>query len=136
MVGGSQGPPVVANLPMTASAQASGLLPKVTISAIRPAMVSVRSDLIRTDVKRAASMKPSNTIFDVTRRAMLSALTTLPALPLLLPGSALAQTGGGGLPVSPAAQTPATDPLPSWNDTAPKKAIFDFVARVTKRSRA
>ena len=133
MVGGSQGPPVVANLPMTASAQASGLLPKVTISAIRPAMVSVRSDLIRTDVKRAASMKPSNTIFDVTRRAMLSALTTLPALPLLLPGSALAQTGGGGLPVSPAAQTPATDPLPSWNDTAPKKAIFDFVARVTKQ---
>lgn len=78
-------------------------------------------------------MKPSNTIFDVTRRAMLSALTTLPALPLLLPGSALAQTGGGGLPVSPAAQTPATDPLPSWNDTAPKKAIFDFVARVTKQ---
>ncbi len=24
-----------------------------------------------------------------------------------------------------------TDPLPSWNDTAPKKAILDFVARVT-----
>ncbi len=24
-----------------------------------------------------------------------------------------------------------TDPLPSWNDTAPKKAIMDFVARVT-----
>src|SRR5262245_217047 len=23
------------------------------------------------------------------------------------------------------------DPLPSWNDTAPKKAIIDFVARVT-----
>jgi FMN phosphatase YigB (HAD superfamily) len=26
----------------------------------------------------------------------------------------------------------ATDPLPSWNDTAPKKAIIDFVERVTK----
>lgn len=24
-----------------------------------------------------------------------------------------------------------SDPLPSWNDTAPKKAIFDFVSRVT-----
>jgi hypothetical protein len=26
----------------------------------------------------------------------------------------------------------AQDPLPSWNDTAPKKAIIDFVERVTK----
>jgi hypothetical protein len=26
----------------------------------------------------------------------------------------------------------AQDPLPSWNDTAPKKAIVDFVERVTK----
>jgi len=26
----------------------------------------------------------------------------------------------------------AQDPLPSWNDTSPKKAIIDFVARVTK----
>jgi phosphoglycolate phosphatase-like HAD superfamily hydrolase len=26
---------------------------------------------------------------------------------------------------------PAADPLPSWNDTGPKKAITDFVARVT-----
>src|SRR4029077_16020561 len=26
----------------------------------------------------------------------------------------------------------ADDPLPSWNDTAPKKAIIDFVERVTK----
>ena len=26
----------------------------------------------------------------------------------------------------------AQDPLPSWNDTAPKKAIVDFVAKVTK----
>src|SRR5213078_4320502 len=27
----------------------------------------------------------------------------------------------------------AQDPLPSWNETAPKKAIIDFVARVTKQ---
>src|SRR6266568_2741361 len=26
----------------------------------------------------------------------------------------------------------AQDPLPSWNDTAPKKAIIDFVERLTK----
>src|SRR5215510_14235755 len=26
----------------------------------------------------------------------------------------------------------ATDPLPSWNETAPKKAIIDFVEKVTK----
>jgi len=26
----------------------------------------------------------------------------------------------------------AADPLPSWNDTAPKKAIVTFVERVTK----
>ena len=26
----------------------------------------------------------------------------------------------------------AQDPLPSWNDTAPKKAIFAFVEKVTK----
>ena len=27
---------------------------------------------------------------------------------------------------------PAQDPLPSWNETAPKKAIIDFVGKVTK----
>ena len=27
---------------------------------------------------------------------------------------------------------PATDPLPSWRDTAPKTAILDFVARTTR----
>jgi phosphoserine phosphatase len=32
--------------------------------------------------------------------------------------------------LSPAA--PAADPLPSWNDTAPKEAIVSFVGRVTK----
>ena len=27
---------------------------------------------------------------------------------------------------------PSADPLPSWNDTAPKKSIIDFVGKVTK----
>jgi haloacid dehalogenase-like hydrolase len=65
-------------------------------------------------------MKPTDTFSAVSRRAMLSAFAAIPALPMLLPISALGQT-------------PVTDPLPSWNDTTPKKAIFDFVERVTKR---
>jgi phosphoglycolate phosphatase-like HAD superfamily hydrolase len=36
------------------------------------------------------------------------------------------------LPAPPARSQPATAALASWNDTAPKKAITDFVARVTK----
>jgi hypothetical protein len=73
-------------------------------------------------------MKPANTFFELSRRTMLSAFAALPALPMLLPSSALAQ-----LPASPAAQTPVTDALPSWNDTGPKKALFNFVERVTKQ---
>jgi hypothetical protein len=34
--------------------------------------------------------------------------------------------------ISWAAPGSAQQPLPSWNDTAPKKAIVDFVERVTK----
>jgi phosphoglycolate phosphatase-like HAD superfamily hydrolase len=34
--------------------------------------------------------------------------------------------------VAAAPQAVAQDPLPSWNDTAPKRAIVAFVARVTK----
>ena len=30
----------------------------------------------------------------------------------------------------------ADDPLPSWNDTTPKKAIIGFVEKVTKESSA
>jgi hypothetical protein len=79
-------------------------------------------------------MKTTDAFFDLSRRAMLSALATVPALPILLSGSAQAQGGAAGtLPASPAGQVPVTDPLPSWNDTAPKKAIFNFVERVTKR---
>jgi phosphoserine phosphatase len=78
-------------------------------------------------------MEPGDAFFAVSRRAMLSAFAALPALPVLLPGSVLAQTGTGTLLASPAGQTPVTDTLPSWNDTAAKKAIFDFVERVTKQ---
>jgi phosphoserine phosphatase len=65
-------------------------------------------------------MKSNNTFFGVSRRTMLSALTALPAFPLLLPVSAMAQTA-------------MSDPLASWNDTATKKAITAFVDRVTKQ---
>jgi hypothetical protein len=56
-------------------------------------------------------MKSTGRSFEVSRRSMLSAFAALPALPMLLPASALAQ-----LPASPAGQTAVTDPLPSWND--------------------
>jgi hypothetical protein len=49
------------------------------------------------------------------------AMLAFPALPMLLPVSALAQT-------------PAADALSSWNDTAPRKAIVEFVERVTKQA--
>jgi phosphoglycolate phosphatase-like HAD superfamily hydrolase len=61
-------------------------------------------------------MRTRPTIFAITRRVTLSVLLAFPVL-LALP--ALAQTG-------------ATDPLPSWNDTATKKAIVTFVERVTR----
>ena len=32
----------------------------------------------------------------------------------------------------PAAQVQAADPLPSWNDSATKQSIIDFVSKVTK----
>jgi phosphoglycolate phosphatase-like HAD superfamily hydrolase len=51
----------------------------------------------------------------ITRRSLIAAMA---AAGLLRPGGAAAQTPGG-------------DPLPSWNDGATKKAITDFVARVT-----
>src|SRR5712672_2102514 len=61
-------------------------------------------------------MTSSDKVFEVSRRAMFA----LAALPMLLPVSLLAQTA-------------VTDPLPSWNDTATKKAIATFVERVTKQ---
>jgi phosphoglycolate phosphatase-like HAD superfamily hydrolase len=61
-------------------------------------------------------MTSSDKVFATSRRAILSALATLPAL---FAAPALAQIA-------------ATDPLPSWNDTATKKAIVTFVERVIK----
>src|SRR5712672_2418052 len=61
-------------------------------------------------------MTSSDKVFEVSRRAMFA----FAALPMLLPVSLLAQTA-------------VTDPLPSWNDTATKKAIATFVERVTKQ---
>ena len=62
-------------------------------------------------------MKQRDKFFELSRRAMLSAFVALSGL----------------LPVSALAQTAMTDPLPSWNDTATKKAIVTFVERVTKQ---
>lgn len=56
------------------------------------------------------------TLFGIGRRSIWSAFVALPVL-LALP--AMAQTG-------------SADPLPSWNDTATKKAIVTFVERVAK----
>src|SRR5437016_7285737 len=39
---------------------------------------------------------------------------------------------GSVLLIAAISKTLADDPLPSWNDTTPKKAIVDFVERVTK----
>jgi phosphoglycolate phosphatase-like HAD superfamily hydrolase len=65
-------------------------------------------------------MKSTDRFLNVNRRWMLAALTALPALPLLPSISAIAQTA-------------TSDGLPSWNDTATKKAIVTFVERVTKQ---
>ncbi len=45
---------------------------------------------------------------------------------LLVAGGTLLPAPSGGARAAPA------DPLPSWNDTAPKKALTAFVAKVTK----
>src|SRR5262249_23528656 len=59
----------------------------------------------------------------ISRRAVLSALTLLPAL------------RGTFIPLPAAAQTPAAnDPLPSWNDGPAKQAILDFVRTTIDRS--
>jgi phosphoserine phosphatase len=69
-----------------------------------------------------AGMKSSNTSLGMNRRALLSTIAVLPVLSgTLLTAAAQAQTATSG------------DPLPSWNDTATKKAIVNFVERVTKQ---
>jgi len=54
---------------------------------------------------------------------MVGLLKSLRALALIVGASAL---------VTPAVSWAQSDPLPSWNDTAPKAAIVDFVEKVTK----
>jgi len=44
---------------------------------------------------------------------------------------ALVLLAGAGIFTSALGQTPSSDPLPSWNDGTAKRAIVDFVARVT-----
>jgi phosphoserine phosphatase len=63
-------------------------------------------------------MDSNEKVFGVSRRAMLSTFATLPVLPVLFPTSAVADL--------------AVNLLPSWNDTASKKAITTFVERVTE----
>src|SRR5215211_3192434 len=65
-----------------------------------------------------ARLKPNQFYhYGLNRRALLSTLAVLPTLVGLRPISARAQG--------------QTDALPSWNDGATKKAITDFVSRVT-----
>jgi hypothetical protein len=89
--------------------------------------------LIVSPESEGAKMKSSDTFFEVSRRAMLSAFAAIPAFSILVPVPAQAQTGTGTLPASPSPRIPVIDPLPSWNDTASKTAIITFVERVTKR---
>jgi phosphoglycolate phosphatase-like HAD superfamily hydrolase len=56
----------------------------------------------------------------------------LPSLFVLIAGLVLPPTVLLPAQTPPVARAEAADPLPSWNDTAPKKAILDFVAKVTK----
>jgi phosphoserine phosphatase len=65
-------------------------------------------------------MGSNDRLFEVSRRAMLSAFAAFTAFPMLLHTPAMAQTA-------------VTDPLPSWNDTVTKKAIVTFVERVAKQ---
>jgi hypothetical protein len=58
-----------------------------------------------------------------TRRALLSAMTVLPAASaLLLPAAASAQAAA------------ANDPLPSWNEGAAKQAIIRFISVTTDKT--
>lgn|ERR1039458_8142687 len=63
-------------------------------------------------------MSPKPSFSGVSRRLLLSALAVLPTLSVLL------------LNVPAPAQP---DPLPSWNEGVAKRAITDFVARVSRQ---
>jgi len=63
-------------------------------------------------------MSPKPSFSGVSRRLLLSALAVLPTLSVLLL-------------IVPAQAQP--DPLPSWNEGVAKRAITDFVARVSRQ---
>ena len=63
-------------------------------------------------------MKSSNAFTGITRRVLFTAAATLPIL------------SGSALLISKQAQA-QSEPLPSWNEGASKRAIVDFVRRVT-----
>jgi hypothetical protein len=65
------------------------------------------------------NMKPNVPSPGIDRRALLSTLAALPALPALLTAAR--------------AQTPANE-LASWNDGAAKQAILNFVRSTTDRT--
>jgi phosphoglycolate phosphatase-like HAD superfamily hydrolase len=67
--------------------------------------------------KRGSEHGFDRQVFDMNRRAVLSAFAAFTAFPA----------------VAALAQTPPTDPLPSWNDTATKNSIVTFVERVAKQ---
>jgi hypothetical protein len=99
-------------------------LRKLTIVTVKQDGFSEMSPAITASIHsrtttKGASDEFEQSVFEVSRRAMLSAFAALPTLPVLFPASALADIAG--------------DPLPSWNDTASKKAITTFVERVTKQ---
>jgi hypothetical protein len=65
-------------------------------------------------------MKSTPVSFGINRRVLLTAAATLSTL------------FGPAFPILNKAQA-QTDPLPSWNDGANKRAITDFVARITQQ---
>lgn len=60
--------------------------------------------------------------FDINRRALISSMAMLPALP------------GALLSMPAVAQTTSDAPLASWNDGSAKQAILDFVRATTDKA--
>lgn len=58
------------------------------------------------------------------------------SLIIAIVGCYLAMTGCKSIPDAKAVKETIVDPLPSWNDGPTKKAITDFVARVTNKGSA
>lgn len=77
-------------------------------------------------------MKSDTSFVEASRRALLWALSGLPALATLGPVSSSAQAGNSLAAASASGNLPPQG-LPSWNDTASKNAVVAFVERVTKQ---